>query len=108
MPIRATLARVAAAGLPIIVPTTVLAQVWRGGSRAAPLVSLLAGLMGDALDEERAKEVGERLGRREMSDVADAHVVCCALEQGAIVVTSDPEDVRSLAAPEEPLVLIAP
>lgn len=106
-PIRGTVARVAAAGLPIFVPATVLAQVWRGGSRAAPLARLLVGVLGDALDERRAKEVGERLGHHGKTDVADAHVVCCALEQSAILVTSDPEDMEALTGPGEALVLVS-
>lgn len=104
---RATVAWVAAAGLPILVPATVLAQAWRGGPRSALLARLLAGAVGDSLDERRAKEVGERLGRYDKTDVADAHVVCCALEQGAILVTSDPDDMEALMAPNEHLVLIS-
>jgi predicted nucleic acid-binding protein len=104
--VRATVARVAAAGLPILVPATVLAQVWRGGSRSASLARLLTGVLGDPLDERRAKEVGERLGERDRADIADAHVVCCALEQGAVLITSDPDDMASLAAPDEHLILV--
>jgi predicted nucleic acid-binding protein len=61
----------------------------------------------DPLDEERAKAVGVRLGRRDASDVADAHVVCCASEQRAAVVTSDSEDIRALAEPGESLTLVS-
>jgi hypothetical protein len=61
----------------------------------------------DPLDEGRAKQVGVRLGRRDANDVADAHVVCCASEQLATVVTSDPDDIQALADPGERLTLIA-
>ncbi len=37
---------------------------------------------------------------------ADAHVVCCALENGAAVATSGPVDIRSLVGPRERLTLI--
>jgi hypothetical protein len=105
--IRATVARVAAAGLPILVPATVLAQAWRGGPRSALLARLLAGAIGDSLDERRAKEVGDRLGRYGKADVADAHVVCCALDQGAILVTSDPDDIEALTGSGEHLVVVS-
>jgi hypothetical protein len=61
----------------------------------------------DPLSEGRAKEVGSLLGRRGAKDVADAHVVCCASEQRATVVTSDPDDIRALAEPGERLTVIA-
>jgi hypothetical protein len=60
----------------------------------------------DSLDEERAKEVGLRLGLRGASDVADAHVACCASEYRATIATSDPDDIRALAMPGEHLALI--
>lgn len=60
----------------------------------------------DLLDEERAKEVGVRLGLRDASDIADAHVVCCASAHRATIATSDEHDIRALAGPEEKLTLI--
>lgn len=60
----------------------------------------------DTLGEERAKEVGVRLGVRGGADVTDAHVVCCARELGAVVATSDEADIRALEYPDERLVLI--
>jgi hypothetical protein len=53
------------------------------------------------LDEDRAKEVGLRLGRMNRADVADAHVVSCAVHSGATVVSSDADDIRVLVAPGE-------
>lgn len=91
----------------ILIPTSALAQVWRGGPRSARLARLIAGSYCDDLDEARAKEAGERLGSRDKSDIADAHVVCCALDHDAELVTSDPADMRALAAPGEPLVLVS-
>lgn len=91
----------------ILIPTSVLAQVWRGGPRSARLARLVAGSLSDFLDEARAKEVGERLGRRDKADIADAHVVCCALEFDAELVTSDPEDMEALAGPGGDLILIS-
>ena len=51
--------------------------------------------MSDPLDEARAKEVGERLGDRDKADVADAHVVCCAIEREAELLTTDRDDIES-------------
>lgn len=94
-------------GYSIIIPATVLAQTWRGGSRAAHLARLLDAGEIDAIGEARAKEIGMRLGERGASDVVDAHVVCCAVELRAAVVTSDPHDIDELTNPDEELTVIA-
>jgi hypothetical protein len=91
----------------VVVPASALAQAWRGGPRSARLAHLIAGITSDSLDEARAKEVGERLGSRARIDVADAHVVCCALDQSAIVLTSDRGDIEALAESTEKLVLVS-
>jgi PIN domain len=91
----------------VVIPASALAQVWRGGPRSARLARLLEGTAGDPLDEPRAKEVGERLGTRGASDIADAHVVCCALKHQAAVVTSDPADIEALTAGDERLELVS-
>jgi hypothetical protein len=91
----------------ILVPASALAQVWRGGARSAPLVRLIAAGKVDPLDELRAKEVGERLGSRAESDIADAHVVCCALDRDADLLTSGPEDMEALAWPREHLTVVS-
>lgn len=89
-----------------VIPASVLAQVWRGGPRSARLARLIAGTETDSLDERRAREVGERLGRRDSVDIADAHVVCCALEHRAALVTSDPDDMQALTDADEHLTLV--
>jgi hypothetical protein len=91
----------------ITIPASALAQAWRGGPRSARLARLIAGAASDQLDEARAKEVGERLGKRDAADVADAHVVCCALDHGAALITSDPDDMTALADVGERLALVA-
>lgn len=91
----------------ILVPASALAQVWRGGARSAPLVRLIAAGKVDPLDEPRAKGIGERLGRRDKSDIADAHVVCCAVDLGVDLITSDAEDMEALAEPNEHLILVS-
>lgn len=94
-------------GTETIVPSSVLAQAWRGGPRAAPVAKLLEASTVDALDGARAKEVGLRLGSRGSSDVPDAHVVCCAVDRGAGVATSDADDIAALAEPGERTPVIA-
>lgn len=90
----------------ILIPASVLAQVWRGSPRSARIARLIAGCQSDPLDEARAKEVGERLGSCGKSDIADAHVVSCALDCDADLITSDPEDVEALTGPSEHLTLV--
>jgi hypothetical protein len=89
-----------------VIPASVLGQVWRGGPKAARLAKLLEVTEVDALDEGRAKDIGARLGARGGSDVADGHVVCCAVEREAAIVTSDVDDMESLIASGETVPLM--
>jgi predicted nucleic acid-binding protein len=90
----------------VVVPASALAQVWRAGSKSARLARLIGAVEDDPLDEARAKEVGERLGHHGKADIADAHVVCCAIDHDAILVTSDPEDMKTLTGPRERLTVV--
>lgn len=94
-------------GEEITIPASALAQAWRGGPRSARLARLIGGSESDQLDETRAKEVGERLGSRGTTDIADAHAVCCALQRQAALVTSDPTDMEALASSGEHLTLVS-
>lgn len=89
-----------------VIPASVLAQIWRGGPKSARLAKLIGGSDVDALDEERGKEIGVRLGARRRTDVTDAHVTCCALERQAVIATSDRGDLEALIEPGEPMRLI--
>jgi predicted nucleic acid-binding protein len=89
----------------VVVPAGVLAEAWRGGPRSASLAQLLDICEVDPLDEERAREIGVRLGDRNARNVVDAHVVCCALERRAAIATSDPRDIESLTGANEHLTL---
>jgi len=91
----------------VVVPATVLAQTWRGGPRSARIAKLIANSEDDCLDEARAREVGERLGKRGADDIVDAHVVCCALARNAVLVTSDPADLQALAEPGDQLSVVS-
>lgn len=90
-----------------VIPASALAQVWRGGPKAARLARLVAGSDIDTLGEDRAKEIGARLGAHGARDVTDAHVACCAIERRAVIATSDRRDIEALVAPDEPVRLIA-
>jgi hypothetical protein len=94
-------------GEEIAVPASALAQAWRGGPRSARLARLIVATESDPLDGPRAKETGERLGDRDRADIADAHVVCCALDNRAVVLTSDPDDMKALVGAGESLVVVA-
>lgn len=102
----ALLAEARERGTKMVIPTTVLAQTWRGGPRSAPIARLLDGCALDDLDERRAKEVGLRIGAQGGSDVADGHVACVATAQRASVATSDPDDIAALGDPDAAIALI--
>ena len=86
-------------GRPVHVPAPVVAQVWRGGPRSAPLARLLNApdVTVVAFDDARGRAVGLLLAASGTSDVVDAAVVVCAHEHADdAVVTSDPQDLRRL------------
>lgn len=95
----ALLGRAAEQGLRITIPATALAQAIRNPSRQARLRRLIRQVNTDlvALDGPDATAVGLLLARTATADIADAHVVVCALRTGQAVVTSDPEDLAHLA-----------
>jgi hypothetical protein len=85
-------------GQRVVVPAGVVARVWRDGRRQVRLARLLRGQLSEvvALDEVGAREVGELLRRSRTGDVVDASVVWCARKRNAVVLTSDPDDLRRL------------
>jgi hypothetical protein len=80
------------------VPSPVLAQAWRGGSRQALLSRLLAGCDVEALDAARARAAGTLAGAAGAADIVDACVVEGALRRRDLVISSDPGDLTALAA----------
>jgi len=82
----------------IHVPAGVVGQVWRNPARQARLARFVATDEVDvrSLDVETAKAAGHLCGATGTSDVIDASVVLLARERGAIIVTSDPSDLRRL------------
>jgi hypothetical protein len=76
----------------------VVGQVWRGGhGRQAAVARLLAATQVAALDEQLGRRAGLLLGRARRSDAIDAAVVLLAAD-GDMILTSDPRDLRPLAA----------
>ena len=80
-----------------VVPAGVLGQAWRGGPQAE-LSRLLRGCQIEELTEARARAAGVACARSRTRDVVDASVVVGALARGDLVVTSDPDDLRRIAA----------
>jgi rRNA-processing protein FCF1 len=79
----------------VVVPSTVLAQVWRGGRSQARLAMALQHCVIASFDSI-ARAVGELCGRTHTSDQCDAHVAIVAAKEGDVLYTSDPGDLRRL------------
>jgi rRNA-processing protein FCF1 len=80
-----------------VIPAPVLAQAWRS-PRQARLAQLVNTCWIEPLDEALGKVCGELCGKAKISDVVDAAVVAGASRRGDAVLTSDPKDLRRLAA----------
>ena len=79
------------------VPAPVVAQAWQGG-RQALLARLLAGCGVEALDDGQARSVGSLAARAATTDIVDVCVVEGAIRRRDVVVSSDPDDLRAIAA----------
>jgi predicted nucleic acid-binding protein len=80
------------------VPTPVLAEAWRGGSRRqASLARFLALCTTEPLIEDQAKAVGTMAARAAHDDIVDVTVVEGAIRRHDAVVTSNPTHIRKIA-----------
>lgn len=79
------------------VPTVVLSEAWRGGSRQASLAPFLALCASEGLTEQHAKAVGVLAGKAEHDDIVDVAVVEGAMRRRDAVVTSNPTHIRKIA-----------
>jgi hypothetical protein len=79
------------------VPAVVVGQAWRACRRQVRLGQFLAGCHVDPVGLEVAKAAGILCGRAGTSDVVDATVVVMGTATGAVIWTSDPEDIKALA-----------
>jgi predicted nucleic acid-binding protein len=84
-------------GRDVRVPAVVVGQAWRDSRRQVRLGQFLAGCHVDPVGLEVAKAAGILRGRAGASDVVDATVVVMAAATGAVIWTSDPEDIKRLA-----------
>lgn len=87
----------------VVLPRTVIAQVWRGTPRQANVGRLVsAGLRRgspvviDELTAERAREIGVKIGQTSHPDIVDVHVALAAAERGHAVLTSDDADIAKV------------
>ena len=90
----------------IVLPRTVIAQVWRSGPRQANAGRLISAGRGrdgpviiDELTAERAKQIGVtigKIGKISHPDIVDVHVALAAAERGHAVLTSDDTDIAAV------------
>ena len=91
-----------------VVPVTtapVVAQASRS-PRQVQLRRFLRGCDVLAFDAPQAHAVGALLAKSATADVVDAHLVVTAARTSAVVITSDPDDLRKLAAHIRPRITI--
>ena len=84
----------------VVLPRTVIAQVWRGGPRQANVGRLISAARAgggpviiDELTADRAKQIGITIGATSRPDIVDVHVALAAAERGHAVLTSDDGDI---------------
>lgn len=82
----------------IFVPSSVVAQVWRGSPSQALLSRVLDVSIIVPFDP-LARRIGELCGKARRADICDAHVALFATLQDAdAIYTSDPDDISHLLA----------
>ncbi len=81
----------------VLVPSTVIAQVWRGTASQARLSRALRHCLIASFDAV-ARTIGELCGRTGTTDICDAHVAIIAATEGDVLYTSDQRDMRRLLA----------
>lgn len=82
----------------LMIAAGVVGQVWRDGAKQAALAGLLGApcCVVEPLTKEMAKAAGALCRKRGTADPIDASVVILARRENAVVVTSDPGDLRRL------------
>lgn len=91
----AALKLAAVRSMDVLVPSTALAQVWRGRAAQAQLARALQHCVIASFDG-LARAVGKLCGRTRTRDICDAHVAIIAATDGDVLYTSDPSDMRRL------------
>lgn len=85
----------------------IIAQVWRDAARQVLLTKLLRSVEEVQLTSHRARAIGELLRRARTDDLADAALVELA-HSGDEILTSDPGDIRRVAAHSGKTLIITP
>lgn len=85
-------------GRRLLVPSVVVPQAWRDPRCQVQLGRFLHSCEIVPVGSELAKSAGVLCGKARTHDIVDASVVTIALACGAIVFTSDPEDIAHLSA----------
>ena len=93
------------AGLVPVTTAPVVAQASRS-PRQVQLRRFLRGCDVVAFEAAQAHAVGSLLAKSATSDIVDAHLALTAARTGAVVVTSDPDELRTLAAHVRPRITI--
>jgi predicted nucleic acid-binding protein len=88
-------------GRRVLIPAVVVAQAWRDARRQVQLGRFLHSCEVLPVGMETAKTAGVLCGKAGTRDIVDATVVTVALAYGAIVFTSDPDDITHLSAAAE-------
>jgi hypothetical protein len=84
---------------PIIVPATVVAEIWRSPPRHQNTTLLEAAHEISVLDDRQARAIGNLLGVTGTTQIVDAHVCTIAVNRApSLIVTSDPKDMEPLLA----------
>lgn len=83
---------------PVVVPSVVLAQVWRDPRRQVLLTRLLQGCVVEPVDRSLAEAAGLLCAAAGTTDVVDAVVVASARRRHAAVLTADAPDLARLAS----------
>ena len=85
-------------GRRLLIPAPVVAQAWRDARRQVQLGRFVHSCEVVPLGLELAKAAGTLCGKAGTRDVVDATVATVALAYGAIIFTSDPDDMAHLSA----------
>jgi predicted nucleic acid-binding protein len=97
-PVLAQLRVAASNGLALRTNAMVVSQVWRSTKgRQAKLSQLLAAVDVRSIDQAAGRAAGELVGKAGTADTIDATVALLA-DPGDRILTSDPDDLRRLAA----------
>lgn len=83
-------------GVTTTIPAVVLAEVWRGDAKDAPVARLLKWCWIEPLDASRARAAGALRRITAGAGAVDACIAVGVRERGDVIATSDPDDMRRL------------